>query len=62
MHTCFRGSKALRASSGRDTHSDFVLAPSPERSPFSSCAICREALYELPIVAYKAKQKAQISI
>ena len=39
MHAHFRALKALKASSGNDTLSDFLLAPSPERSPFSGCAI-----------------------
>ena len=56
IHTHFKALKALTASSGSDTHSDFLLAPSPERSLFSGCVNVCEALYEPLIVAHKAKE------
>ena len=39
MHTCFNVSKAFKASSESDTHSDFLLAPSPVKWSLSGCAI-----------------------
>ena len=39
MQACFNASNASRASSDKDTHSDFLLAPSPAKCLLSGWAI-----------------------
>ena len=55
IHTCFRASKALKASSSSNTFSDFLLAPSPEESIQWLCNMCK-SLYKLIIMAHEAEK------
>ena len=44
-HTClFSALKAFKVPSDSETHSDFLLDPSPVSCSFSSCAICMKLL------------------
>ena len=61
MHACFRALKAFKASSNNNTHSDFLLAPSPARCLFSSCDM-HDAPYELLVVAHKAKKSIHFCV
>ena len=47
MHTCFNASKASMAFSVSDTHSDFLLTPSPVRYSLRGCAMCANPLMNL---------------
>ena len=62
IQPCSKAWKASKASSDSDTHSDFLLAPSPARCSFNSWAIHVKPLYELPVMAYKAKEGANLCI
>ena len=56
MHVHFRASKALKVSSGSDTLSNFLLAPSPERSLLSGLRDTHKSLYELLIVSHETEK------
>ena len=55
-------SNALRASSDRDTHSDFLLAPSPATCSFSGLGNFDKAFYELSVLTYKAKESPNLCV
>ena len=62
MQACFNAQKAFRTSSDRDTHSDFLLAPSPAKCSFNGWAICAKTFYESPVMANEAEEGSNLSV
>ena len=62
MQACFNTQKASRASSDKDTHSDFLLAPSPAKCLFNGWVILAKPLMELPLVANEAEEGFNLSV
>ena len=62
MHACFRALKALKASSGSNTFSDFLLVPSPAEESIQWLCNMHKSLYKLLIVAHKAEKGSNFHV
>ena len=62
MQAHFNAWKASRASSESDTHSDFLLAPSLAKVFIQWLGNPCEAFYELPVMAYEAKEGLNLHV
>ena len=62
MQACFNTQKASRASLDKDTHSDFLLAPSPAKCSFKGWAICPKPFMKLPVMAYEAEEGSDLGV
>ena len=62
MQACFNASNTSRASSDKDTHSDFLLAPSPDKCSLSGWRNLSKALYKPSIMSHEAKEGPNLSV
>ena len=61
IQACFKAWKASKVSPYSDTCSDFLLAPSLSQVFIQWLGNLCKALYELPVMAYEAKESTNLS-